>query len=42
MKEMHAEQWEYTSNILRGLIANKDEEDLKVIGESMEEGIVGE
>ena len=39
---MHAEQCEYMSNILHGLIANKDEEALKVIGESMEEEIVGE
>ena len=41
MHELHAERCQYTSNILKDLIAKCDEEALHVIGESAEEGIVG-
>ena len=41
MKELHAEQCNYMSNILRGLIEAKDEEALNVIGGAMEEDLVG-
>ena len=41
MKDHHSERCNYTSGILNELIANKDEEALKVVVEAAKEGITG-
>ena len=42
MQGLHAEWCQYAANILKDLIAKRDDEALKLIGESTEKGIVGE
>ena len=41
MKDLHSERCQYTSNILRDLIAQGDEEALQVVAAAAEEGIAG-
>ena len=41
MKDLHSEWCQYTSNILRDLIAQGDEEALQVVAAAAEEGIAG-
>ena len=41
MKDLHSEWCQYTSNILRDLIAQGDEEALQVVATAAKEGIAG-